>query len=102
MNKFTKIIEAICLPTGTVLTMTQTNELFQLISLIITCIAGALTIVTIIVTSYIKLRAWYVKAKADGKITSEELQAGIDIIQDTVTDVTEKVDTIKTDIAKED
>lgn len=52
---------------GIVFTAIQTNELFQLVSLILTCLATA---VSIGYTFYI----WYKKAKADGKITKEEIE----------------------------
>ena len=52
---------------GVILTVIQTNELFQLISIILTCLATA---ISIIYTFYI----WYKKAKSDGKITKEEIE----------------------------
>ena len=52
---------------GVFLTAIQTNEIFQLISLILTCLATALSI---FYTFYI----WYKKAKADGKITHDEIE----------------------------
>lgn len=52
---------------GVILTIIQSNELFQLISLILTCLA---TVISIAYTFYI----WYKKAKEDGKITKEEIE----------------------------
>ena len=52
---------------GVVFTAIQTNELFQLISLILTCLATAISLIYTIVL-------WYKKAKADGKITKEEIE----------------------------
>ena len=52
---------------GVIFTAIQSNEIFQLISLILTCLATALSI---FYTFYI----WYKKAKADGKITKEEVE----------------------------
>ena len=64
---------------GTILsatgTATQTNEVLQTISLIITIIGGLLTIAMALV-------AWYNKAKKDGKIDKEEVKEAIDIIQE--------------------
>ena len=47
--------------------ITQTNELFQLIQIIIGCISGALA-----VAYYIW--KWYKNAKKDGKITKDEIE----------------------------
>lgn len=52
---------------GVIFTAIQTNELFQFISLILTCLATALSI---FYTFYI----WFKKAKADGKITKKEIE----------------------------
>ena len=57
-------------------TVIQTNEILQTISLIISILGG---IVTFIVMPII---AWYSKAKADGKITKEEINEGIKIVKD--------------------
>lgn len=46
--------------------ITQTNELFQLIQIIIGCISGA------VVLAYTIWR-WYKNAKKDGKITEDEV-----------------------------
>ena len=48
-------------------TIIQTNELFQLISLILTCVASAISIIYTFIL-------WYKKAKEDGKITKEEIE----------------------------
>ena len=50
-----------------VLTASQTNNVFQTISLILTIIATLFSIISRIVI-------WYRKAKADGKITKDELK----------------------------
>ena len=50
-----------------VLTLAQTNELFQTIMLILSAIS---TLVTLAYTLY----KWYNKAMADGKITKDEIQ----------------------------
>ena len=60
---------------GTVLTAVQTNQIFQTISLILTCIATALTI------AYTVWK-WWKKASADGKIDEEEVKDLIDIVED--------------------
>lgn len=59
-------------------TVTQTNELLQTISLIITIIGAIISMIVV------PLVSWYQKAKADGKITKEEIQEGVDIIKNGV------------------
>lgn len=65
-----------------VLTITQTKELFQIISLI-------LSIITTLVIMGTKLYNWYKKAKADGKITKDELGEAVDIISSGINDINE-------------
>lgn len=60
-----------------ILTALQTQEVFQIISLVLTCLA---TVVTLAFT----LWKWWKSAKEDGKITKEEIQQGIDIVTDGV------------------
>ena len=67
-------------------TATQTNELLQTISLIVT-ILGA--IVSFIVLPILK---WYNKSKKDGKITSEELEEGAKTLQDGIENVKETIE----------
>lgn len=54
-------------------TATQTNEILQKISLIITIIGGVLTIIASCVIPLIK---WFKKAKKDGKIDKDEVEEG--------------------------
>ena len=63
---------------GIVGTATQTNELLQTISLIITIIGAIISMIVV------PLVSWYQKAKADGKITKDEIQEGVKIISDGV------------------
>lgn len=67
---------------ATVFTAVQTQEIFQAISLILTCIATALTI------AYTIWR-WYKNAMKDGKIDKKELKEGIDILNDAAKDIKE-------------
>lgn len=60
-----------------VLTASQTNNVFQTISLILTIIATLFSIISRIVI-------WYRKAKADGKITKDELKEGAEIVNDEI------------------
>lgn len=54
-------------------TATQSNEVLQRISLIITIIGGVLTIIA---TCVIPLIKWFKKAKEDGKIDEDEVEEG--------------------------
>ena len=60
--KYDEIVSWMGTLTGGVFTAVQTSEVFQIVSLIITCLAGLFTIVYTI-------WKWYRRAKADGKIT---------------------------------
>ena len=55
-------------------TLAQTREIFQIVSLVITCISFAISIAY---TVY----KWYHKAKEDGKITGEDIKELIDDIK---------------------
>ena len=57
-------------------TATQTNELLQTISLVITILGGFISLILI------PLLTWYKKAKEDGKISKEEIDEAIDIAED--------------------
>ena len=61
----------------------QTSEVLQIISLVLTIIGSLITITMAIIN-------WWKKAKADGKITSDEIQEGIEIIQDGLDDLKDK------------
>lgn len=82
MNK--EVIGGMC---GTALsavgTGLQTSEVLQIISLVLTIIGSLITITMAIIN-------WWKKAKADGKITSDEIQEGIDIIQNGIDDLKDK------------
>ena len=70
-----QIVEYASCGVGAVMTVVQTNQVFQLVSLILTCIATA---VAIGFTIY----KWYKAAKADGKIDEKELEELGDILKD--------------------
>lgn len=55
-------------------TATQTNELLQTISLVITIIGGLISFVIV------PLVSWYQRAKKDGKIDKDEAKEGAQII----------------------
>ncbi len=71
---------------GVVGTATQTNEILQTISLIITIIGAIISMIIV------PLISWYQKAKKDGKITSDEIKDGIDIVVGGIKDVQDKLE----------
>ena len=62
------ILSAIGSVSSWIFTIAQTNEIFQLAMLILSILS---TLFTIVFTIY----KWYNKAKEDGKITKEEIEA---------------------------
>lgn len=68
-----------------VLTATQTKEIFEIISLVLSILISILIIVS-------KIIKWYQDAKKDGKITSDEIKDGIDIIIDGANEVKDKIE----------
>lgn len=67
-------------------TATQTNEILQTVSLIITIIGGLITFIVL------PLLNWYNKAKKDGKIDAEEIKEGVQIISDGSEKVKNEID----------
>ena len=61
---------------GVIGTATQTNEVLQTISLIITIIGAFISMILVPILS------WYLKAKQDGKITPDEIKEGVEIAKD--------------------
>ena len=83
-----QIVEYASCGVGAVMTVVQTNQVFQLVSLILTCIATA---VAIGFTIY----KWYKAAKADGKIDKEEVEELVDIVKDGTEKIIDKVEDYK-------
>ena len=67
----------------TICGITQTNEVFQRIQIIVGIISGVLAGIYYGSKFLIKLLKWFKKAKKDGKITMEELDE-LDEIVDTI------------------
>ena len=67
-------------------TATQTNEILQNISLVITIIGGIITFIIL------PLINWYHKSKQDGKIDKDELKDGINIIVDGTEKIKDEID----------
>lgn len=79
-----ELIGAVCgTSVSAVGTGLQTSEVLQIISLVLTIIGSLITISMAIIS-------WWKKAKADGKITSDEIQEGIKIVQDGLEDLKDK------------
>lgn len=86
-----KVNEAVCIGGNAftyVLTIVQTKEIFQLVSLIVSIL------VSIVILGY-RIWKWWSEAKADGKITKEELKEGINIAKDGVNEIKKQVDDYK-------
>lgn len=67
------------------ITLAQTNQVFQYIQL-------GLAIATSIVLLVYRIWKWYREAKKDGKITGEEIKEGVDIIKDGVDNIIDTID----------
>lgn len=70
---------------GVVGTATQTQEVLQIVSLIITIIGGIISMIIV------PLLSWYVKVKKDGKITAEEVKEGAEILGQGIESVSNEV-----------
>ena len=57
-------------------TATQTQEILQIVSLIITILGGIISFIVIPILN------WYRKAKEDGKITIDEIKEGAETLED--------------------
>lgn len=66
-------------------TATQTNEILQIISTVITILGG---IITLIVIPFLN---WYKKAKKDGKIEVSEIIDGAKTVNDGIDKLKEKI-----------
>ena len=68
-----------------VLTATQTKEVFEIISLVLSIVISILIIVS-------KIIDWWKRAKADGKIDEDEIKEGIEIIQEGTKEIKDHID----------
>lgn len=66
------------------LTIAQTDEIFRIISLV-------LTIISAVVVLARNIYEWYVKAKKDGKIDADEGKELIDIVDDGVNNIKDNI-----------
>lgn len=67
---------------ASIFTAIQTQEVFQIISLVLTCLATTVTI------AY-SIWKWYKNTSKDGKLDEKELKEGIDILQHAIDDIKE-------------
>ena len=88
MNKFEDAILYSVDGCGLVMSITQTEAVFQIIQLVLSIFA------TLITTAYI-IYKWYKRAKADGKITKNEVGELVTIVADTADNITDKIDNYK-------
>ena len=71
---------------GVVGTATQTNEVLQTISLVITIIGAFISMILV------PLLSWYIKAKKDGKITAQEIKEGVETTKEGLDKFKDEID----------
>ena len=71
---------------GVVGTATQTNEVLQTISLVITIIGAFISMILVPILS------WYIKAKKDGKITADEIKEGVETTKEGLDKFKDEID----------
>ena len=76
MNEAKKLLVPVGNALAVIGTATQTNEVLQIVSTVITIVGGIVTLIVI------PLLNWYQRAKKDGKITVSEIKDGIEIVND--------------------
>ena len=81
-------------------TAAQTNEGLQMIQLIVTICAAAVTFLTGIVGLVVKIISWYKKAKSDGKIDESEWEELGGIVKEGINDGKQSIDDINKQIKK--
>ena len=67
-----------------ILTVAQTKEIFQIVSLVLSILISIVILIG-------KIVDWYHKAKADGKITKEEIKELVDTTKEDIEDIKEKI-----------
>lgn len=78
------IINTTCIALQSLLTLSQTDEVFRIISLVLTIISALIVLIRNILD-------WYNKAKQDGKIDKDEIKEVIDIVDDGVQGIQDKI-----------
>lgn len=79
-----KFLDIVGITFQSLLTIAQTDEIFRIISLV-------LTIISAVVVLARNIYEWYLKAKKDGKIDADEGKELIDIVDDGVNDLKDNI-----------
>lgn len=80
------IIGSIGTSLGVIGTSIQVNEVLKTISLVLTIVGALITYIVV------PLIAWFKKAKADNKITADEIKEGVEIISTGAEKTKEEID----------
>ena len=67
------------------ISLTQVEEWARIVGLVLSVIISILIIVD-------KIHTWWKKAKADGKITEDEIEEGVKIIEDGAKEIKDHID----------
>lgn len=67
-----------------ILTITQTKEVFQIVSLVLSILISVIILFT-------KIYDWWKKAKADGKISKEEIDELVEITKKETEDIVDAI-----------
>lgn len=76
------------------ISVTQIEQWARIFGLCLSILISILILVDKIIT-------WYKKAKADGKITKDEIKEAVDIVKDSAEEIKEHIDDIKDNGTKE-
>ena len=79
-----KFLDIVGITFQSLLTIAQTDEIFRIISLV-------LTIISAVVVLARNIYEWYIKAKKDGKIDANEGKELIDIVDDGVNNIKDNI-----------
>lgn len=75
-----KLLDGTCIVLQSFLTLAQTDEVFRIVSLI-------LTILSCLVVLARNIYNWYIEAKKDGKVDKDEIKDLIDIVDNGINDI---------------
>ena len=68
-----------------ILTVTQTEQVFRIVSLVLSILISLVILIS-------KIVEWYKKANQDGKITKDEVKILVDNVKEDLKDITENVE----------
>ena len=66
-------------------TLIQTEHVFQIISLVLTC-------VSVLISLILSLKKWYTQAKSDGRIDSDEIDEALSEIDKATNEIKDTID----------